>query len=76
MLINICNLWNECLITSIITYAIALLFLVFTILATRTRHVIIGAIMALTAGFFGQISRIVFLVSIILAIARLILIFI
>lgn len=76
MLMNIVELWNEFLVGSAILYAIALLLVGVTIWATKTKHLITGGFVALTAGFFGQASKLVFKVSIFLAGVRLILNFI
>lgn len=76
MLIDIANLWNEILIISIIIYMIALVLVGFTFIATHTNHLIIGAIVALTAGIFGNISKIAFRVGTFLMFLRLVLYFI
>lgn len=76
MLMNIANLWNELLIGSIGIYIVALLFLGLTYLATETKHLIIGAILALTTGFFVQISEIAFKIGAFLLILRIVLNFI
>ena len=76
MLIDIANLWNEFLVASAISYAIALLLVGLTFIATHTKHLITGAVLALVAGGFGQVSKIVLKISIFLAIARVLLIFI
>lgn len=76
MLMNIVNLWNELLIGSFIIYIIALIFVGFTFLATETGHLIIGAILALTVGFFCQVSKIAFSIGAFLSIIRLVLNFI
>lgn len=76
MLIDICNLWNETIIISGVLYLISLLFLFVTLFATKSKHVIFGAITALITGFFGQLSKIALVIGTILAVARLILIFI
>lgn len=76
MLMDIANLWNELLISSVGLYIVALVLLGLTFLATKTRHLIIGAIVALSAGFFGQVSKIVFKIGAFLALLRLVLNFI
>ena len=76
MLMQIANLWNELLISSVVLYCIAILFLVITFILTESKHLISGAIVALITGFFGQVSKIVFKIGMILAVARMILIFI
>ena len=76
MLMDIANLWNELLIGSVGLYIVALVLLGLTFLATKTRHLIIGAIVALSAGFFGQVSKIVFKIGAFLALLRLVLNFI
>lgn len=76
MLMDIANLWNEVLISGVILYVIALILVGLTFLATHTKHLMTGAIVALTAGFFGQASKLVFKIGIFLATVRLILNFI
>ena len=76
MLMQIANLWNELLMSSVVLYCIALLFLAITFILTKSKHLISGAIVALIAGFFGQVSKIAFKIGMILAVARMILIFI
>lgn len=76
MLMDIANLWNELLISSVGLYIVALVLLGLTFLATKTRHLIIGAIVALSAGFFGQVSKMVFKIGAFLALLRLVLNFI
>lgn len=76
MLIEIANLWNEVLALSIASYGMALIFLAGTCIATKTMHLIVGAVMALVTGFFSQISKIMFNISMVLVIARMLLFFI
>ena len=76
MLMEIANLWNEFLISSVILYVIALILVGLTFLATHTKHLITGAVVALTAGLFGQASKLVFKVGAFLALLRLVLNFI
>lgn len=76
MLMDIANMWNELIIGSIGIYIVALIFVGLTYLATETRHLITGAIVALTAGFFGQISKIAFKIGAFLLILRIVLNFI
>lgn len=76
MLIEIANLWNEVLALSIASYGMALIFLAGTFIATKTMHLIVGAVMALVTGFFSQISKIMFNISIVLVITRMLLFFI
>lgn len=76
MLLNLFDMWNELLIIGVIVYLMTLVMLIPVFIATRTRHTIIGAILALITVSLGEISQIVFKTGIILALARLILIFI
>lgn len=76
MLMQIANLWNELLISSVVLYCIAILFLAITFILTESKHLISGAIVALITGFFGQVSKIAFKIGVVLALARIILIFI
>lgn len=76
MLIDIVNIWNELLTFGVITYVMAIFFVVITFVLTKYRHTILGAIFALIAMSLSSISEIVIKISIILALVRLILNFI
>lgn len=76
MLMDIANFWSGFLVGSAIIYAIALLLVGLALLLTKTQHLISGAIIALTAGFFGQASKLALKIGIFLAMFRLILNFI
>lgn len=76
MLMDIAKLWNELLFCGVGIYIVALIFVGLTYLATKTQHLISGAILALIAGFLGQISKIAFKISAFLLVIRLVLNFI
>ena len=76
MLVNIINLWDELLMTGIALYIATFIFFMCTYLATESRHLIIGAILALITGFLSQISEIITKTGIVLTFIRLILFFI
>ena len=76
MLMNIVNTWDELLTFGIITYVMVIFFVVITFVLTKFRRTILGAISALIAISLSEITNIVIKISIILALARLILNFI
>ena len=76
MLTDIVNAWNELLIVGIITYIVAILFVIITYILTEFRLTIIGAITAIITMSLSSVSQLVIKVSIVLALVRLILNFI
>ena len=76
MLTDIVNAWNELLMVGIITYVVAILFVIITYVLTEFRLTIIGAITALIAMSLSSVSQLVIKISIVLALVRLILNFI
>ena len=76
MLMNIVNIWDEVLISGIIMYLIAILLVIATFLATKSKHTIIGAIFALISMTLCDVAKIAVKISILLALARVILGFI
>lgn len=73
---DVINLCDGICIISILSYVISLIFIILTYIATHMKHTIIGAIFALIAMFFSQVSSITIKIGIFLALARVVLTFI
>lgn len=76
MLQNIIELWNELLLAGIGIWILALINVGIVTVLVRKKKSMSGAIVALIAGFLGQVSKSVFLIGMSLAVVKVILNFI